>query len=140
MLSRKQKEEVAEFGAQLPGAEAHAAELELAKLGAKVILNEPRHYVEADEDRGVTGGWRAGICTARLYATSGKSALFTGVSAAHVLDQIKGFLAHQERLKPDSPAKWELAAGPTAVPVTQRHGSERTSRANRKPVREIHVA
>lgn len=140
MLSKRQKSELADFGKQLPGAEAHAAELELAQIGATIVLNDPRTYVEADAERGVEGHWIAGVCTSRVYSTTGKSKLFSGVSPQHVLDQIRHFMTAQERLSPDSPARWDLADGPVSVPVSQRHGSERKSRANRKPVREIRVA
>ena len=138
-LTRKQRAELADYAAQLPGAEVHAAELELARIGATIVLNEPRAYIEPDEERGVTGGWRAGTCTARVYSTEGKSKLFTGVSPQHVLDQIRHFVAAQERLSPDSAARWELAPGPTAVPISQRHGSEHVSRANRKPAVRIEL-
>lgn len=94
-------------------------ELQSFGPGVVVTLHEPRE------------GDRAGCCTVRLTSTAGKQKLLTGVSASHVLDQLRLHEREQERLSPDSPRVWTIAKEPVPVPVIQRRGSENQSRERR---------
>ena len=111
----------------LATAREEAALQELKSLGAVISLHEPR----TDD--------APGTCTIRLYSTDARIKVLTGVSAQHVLDVLRLFIREQAGLSEDSPRRWELAPGPTGVPVFARQGSENASR-ERRVASAVHAA
>lgn len=114
MANVLRKEQADEIRARL---RAEALE-ELLNLGAQVSLNEP------------------GCTVVVLHSVEGKRRNFTGISPIGVLEDVKGFLAHQAKLKEDAPSRFVVSMEPTPEVEVVAHdiGSENSHKRVRREI------
>jgi hypothetical protein len=133
----RSKRAQAQYEASLAAREEHALE-ELAEIGFRVTLYEPREYVEPDELLGRKGGWKVGVCHAVVDSIAGKRKSISEQSAVAALAQARSWLRYQqERLSLE--LRFVIAKENVAVPVLARAAGDAAETAARRAATERRV-